>query len=126
MANKTPTEQYIKKVKALLPYYGKNEKKYLQHLRVTVEDYCSCENISTLKDLEEGFGNAEDIVHEYISSVEVDSLIRQLNIRKLAKRIGLIVLIILVLLSTFAAITLYKNHKLLEQTSIFFENITFD
>ena len=77
MDEKQICEQYIKRVKTLLPYVGKAEKKYLDNLRLNVEDYCVNESIHSLLELENGFGKPEDIVHEYISSVETDELIQE-------------------------------------------------
>ncbi|MBR2555883.1 MAG: hypothetical protein IKE94_13555 [Aeriscardovia sp.] len=123
MDEKQICEQYIKRVKTLLPYVGKAEKKYLDNLRLNVEDYCVNESIHSLLELENGFGKPEDIVHEYISSIEIDELIKRLNSRKLIKRIVFCVLILAVAVAVFFAIYTYKEYKIIEESSVFFEEI---
>ena len=126
MDEKQICEQYIKRVKALFPYVSKAEKKYLDNLRLNAEDYCVNENILSLAELENGFGKPENIVHEYISSVEIDELIKRLNSRKLIKRIVFCVLILAVAVSTFFAIYTYKEYKIVEESAIFFEDVTIE
>ena len=123
MKARTPSELYIKKVKSLFPYVGKNEKNYLNNLRLTLDEYCSSEDISSLSELEEGFGKAEDIVHEYYYSIDIDELIRRLNIRKVIKIAIMILIIIVAAAAIFFAIYIYKEYQLMEQTSIFLEEI---
>lgn len=126
MDEKQICEQYIKKVKTLFPYVGKAEKKYLDNLRLNAEDYCVNENVLSLSELEKGFGKPEDIVHEYISSIETDELIKRLNSRKLIKHIVFCVLILAVALSVFFAIYTYKEYKIIEESAIFFEDVTIE
>ena len=126
MAEKQICDQYIKNVKTLFPYVGKAEKKYLDNLRLTVDDYCDSENISSIKQLEEGFGKPEDIVHEYISSVETDELIKRLNSRKIIRNIVFIILLIAVAAATFFAIYTYKEYKIIRDSSVYFEDVTIE
>lgn len=126
MGVKTPSDIYISKVKALFPFVGTEEKKFLRTLRITLEDYCSTEKINTLEELENGFGKAEDAVHEYISSVETDNLVKRLNTRKLVKRVGLVILIIIAVAAIFFSVFTYKKYQLLKETTVFFENVTVD
>lgn len=79
-----------------------------------------------MAELENGFGKPENIVHEYISSVEIDELIKRLNSRKLIKRIVFCVLILAVAVSTFFAIYTYKEYKIVEESAIFFEDVTIE
>ncbi|MBR3262638.1 MAG: hypothetical protein IKF93_05930 [Lachnospiraceae bacterium] len=126
MDEKRICEQYIKRVKILFPYVGKTEKKYLDNLRLNAEDFCDNENIISLSELEKGFGKPEDIVHEYISSVETDELIKRLNTKKLIKCIIFCVLILVVAVATFFAIYTYKEYKIVEESAIFFEDVTIE
>ncbi len=126
MAVKSLSEQYTKKVKALFPYVGNAERKYLNNLRLTVDDFCVAENISDLKDLESGFGKPEDIVHEYVSSIETDELIRRLNSRKIIRRIIVIVLIIAIVAATFFTIHTYKEYLLIKNSTVYFEDVTIE
>lgn len=123
MKARTPSELYIKKVKSLFPYVGKNEKNYLNNLRLTLDEYCSSENISSLSDLEDGFGKAADVVHDYYYSIDTDVLIKQLNLRKIIRIAALIIIIIVAVVAIFFAIYIYKEYQLLKQTSIYLEEI---
>lgn len=126
MANNTLSDSYIKKVKALFPYIGKAEKSYLDNLKLTVDDYCSEETINTLKELEDGFGKAEDVVHEYVSSVETEELVRRLNTRKLIKRIGVVLLIVILAVSIGFSLYTYRKYQLIKETALFFEDVTIE
>ena len=123
MKARTPSELYIKKVKSLFPYVGKNEKNYLNNLRLTLDEYCSSEDISSLSELEEGFGKAADVVHDYYYSINTDELIKRLNSRKTIRIAVLIFLIIVAAAAIFFAVYIYKEYQLMEQTSIFLEEI---
>lgn len=126
MATKSLSEQYLKKVKSLFPYVSKAERKYLDNLRLTLDDFCVAENISDIKELADGFGKPEDIVHEYISSIETDELIRRLNSRKIIRCIIVIALIIAVVTATFFAIHTYREYLLIKNSAIYFEDVTIE
>ncbi|MBQ9814336.1 MAG: hypothetical protein IJM53_01450 [Lachnospiraceae bacterium] len=123
MEHKDLCEQYIKKVKRLFPYIGKSEKDYLNNLRLTLDEYCTSEDVSSLPALEEGFGKAEDLVHNYYYSIDTDELVKRLNTRRIIRIASFILIAIIAAAAIFYSVHIYKEYQLLKQNTIFMEEI---
>ena len=116
--------KYIRQVKAMFPILGKEERKYIKTLKITLEDYLENATDISLNDLYNEFGNPNDIVNEYYNTVDTEKIVKRIKISKYTKFfIGFIVLCLLVS-TIFYCCILYKEHKaFMEESFISTEEI---
>ena len=60
-------QQYIKQIKLLLPAKTQNEKNYLKHLYQNLKEYCEENEITSLEELYQSYGNPAELVQAYLS-----------------------------------------------------------
>ena len=89
--------KYYKDVKKLFPINGKQEKIYLTHLKQQIDEYGDV----SYNDLEEIFGNPNQIYASYIESLDEDEVISKMNYKKLLKRLFITCIICVLVLSLF-------------------------
>lgn len=58
----TICRQYIKNAQSFFPIIGKEERKYLKNLELTINEYCEEKSISSLNSIYEDFGMPFEIV----------------------------------------------------------------
>ena len=113
-------KQYISEVKTFFPIIGKDERDYISKLKTNVDDFCDEANISTKEELYKQYGMPIDVVHDYYSSADAESIIKRIRLTKYITR-AIIVLLFLALVSTsFYCVNLYSEHQ-----EAFNENIIF-
>lgn len=105
---KEQLKQYFKQIKLLFPIYGKDEKKFLSDFQVSVEDYIDHYSDCSLNDVVEHFGTAEDIVHDYITTLDQTQLCKRINLRNVIKKV-------LILIAIFAAVIFAYRFYLLNE-----------
>lgn len=104
-------KQYISEVKALFPIMGKNEKKYIEKLRNTVEDYCEEFNVETKDALYENYSTPTQVVQDYFASADTEYLVKKVKFSKFIK-ITLVVLLALALVGiSIYSIVLYHDYQ---------------
>ena len=113
---------YISEVKAFFPILGKDEKAYISKLKTNVDNFCDEANISTKEELYKQYGMPIDVVHEYYSSIDTESIIKRIRLTKYIKR----AIFLLLALSTLATITyctiFYHDHKIVSnEEAVFIE-----
>ena len=115
---------YIKSVKAFFPIMGKREKEYLKKLELNIKDFC-CENsITSVEMLYEDFGIPSEVASSYFASVQIDYLIRKINISKNIKcTLAILVMLIVIGMSVFCG-CLFKAYNQMQDQLIFFEETT--
>lgn len=94
-------KQYIKEVKALFPIRQKPEKAYLKKLTSDIEAYCEDANATTKQDLYDNYGKPAEVVGNYISALETDTLMKRLRVSK-AVRACAVTLIVAIIVATGA------------------------
>lgn len=108
-------------VKSFFPIIGKPEKKYLIKLSELVEDYCIEENVTTIKELYNGFGYPNEIINTYLTSIDTSCLIKRIRFTNWVKRSITALLLIALIGVSIYGITSYKAYKVFEEEQIFFE-----
>lgn len=104
-------KQYISEVKTLFPIMGKNEKKYIEKLKNTVEDYCEEFDIETKDALYENYSTPTQVVQDYFASADTEYLVKKVKFSKFIK-ITFVVLLALALIGISAyAIILYHDRQ---------------
>lgn len=105
-------QQYFKQIKLLLPIFGKEEKKFLRDFQIAVKEYAENQsNSCTLNDVKERFGAPDDIVHEYISSLDQFRLCNRIHLRTILKKIFVIIVILILIAFSFTMVTTYSAYK---------------
>jgi hypothetical protein len=114
-------ERYLSDVKALFPSNGKDEKKYLSKLSITIDEYNDEKEITHINDLYEVFGLPNDVVNAYLTTIDTSLLVKKIQYTKWVKR-GLVIFLFLVLIGvSIFALTTYREYEIFKQEQIFFE-----
>lgn len=90
-------KQYLKGIKLLLPIYGKEERKFLKDYQSAMESFLAEHPVCTPEEFTAHFESPEDACHNYISSLEQESLCKRISFRKLIIKVIICVLSIAVI-----------------------------
>lgn len=115
------SKEYISEVKMLFPMMGKNEKKYIGHLKTTVEEYCTEADITSKETLYKNFGLPNDVVSSYYSTIDINYIIKKMKIARYIKFLITIILILAITAGSTFCIISYSEHKTFEKEKIYFE-----
>lgn len=114
-------QQYLSDIKTLFPILGKPEKKYLTKLAESVEDYCAEENVTTIKEIYDGFGQPRDVMNTYLANIDPPELIKRIRLVRWIKR-GVFVLLLAALIGvSIYGIYRHKNWQTFQNETIFFD-----
>lgn len=105
-------KQYLKEIRLLLPIYGKEEQIFFKDLKKSITEYIELNPGYTWEDVICHFGEPEDVVYNYITSLDQSQLCKRISLRKtINKAIVMITVAILVVLSikTYFYYDLYKE-----------------
>lgn len=118
MKNHSMTErlikQYISEIKTLFPTIGKKEKTYLQKMEENINETLSDEEISVPDSIEQLytlFGVPCDIVHQYLSEMDIDTFQDILKLRKFRKHMIEVICSILAFLVILISALALIQHK---------------
>lgn len=106
--NKKEIELYFKQIKLLFPIYGKYEKRFLCDLKTTVSEYREEYPNDGIKEIQQRFGSPQDIVHNYLRSMDPSVLYRKLSLRRCLKRILVAAVILTIIAFCVYVGTIYK------------------
>lgn len=105
-------KEYMADVKALLPVRGKINRKFIKNISADVNAFCEETGALTKEELYAGYGKPNEIVSNYILTLDDKAVAKQMNITRFMK-IATAVLLILAVIATFATgLFMYGNHKL--------------
>jgi hypothetical protein len=110
--------EYISNIKILLPVYSKSERLFIKQLSDNIGDYVDNNADVSMKDIIVQFGNPNEVVQNYIETMDTDKLIKRISSSKLIQRIFIIILITavigLVIFGTFC----YKGYQYYKKTVV--------
>lgn len=92
LKNKGLKKEYLGKIKYLLPVLSKEEKEYLRKLEMNIDEILENKDVdamSSMDDFYQTFGDPSEIVRQYYSDLEKNSVQSIIRFRKLLN--GLIV-----------------------------------
>lgn len=116
--------EYIKKVKTLFPILGKDEKNYINKLKLNLED--NFNHVTSLNELYTSVGTPEDTVNLYFVYADTDYIITRIRKSKFIKCcisvISLALIITLLLFNVYA----YEAHKTFKEEQIIYEETTLE
>lgn len=105
-------KQYLKKVRLLLPIYGRDERKFIKDLKDSIIEFIEQNMGCTWEDIVDHFEEPQEVVYNYTSSLDQSQLCKRISLRKtINKAIVMITVAILVMLSikTYFYYGLYKE-----------------
>lgn len=105
-------KKYISEVKAFFPIMGKEERKYVNKLRLNIENYCEEADITSKQELYENYGTPNDVVNDYYSSVDTNIIIKKIRISKYIKVFIIAILALAVIVASTFCIILYNDYQI--------------
>lgn len=115
------SRQYISEIKALFPILRKSEKKYIANLKITIEDYCEDNNVTSIEQLYKDYGTPNDVVNSYYSTIDINYLINRIRIAKHIKRFVAAILVLAIIALSAYCINLYSSYQVFEDEQVFYE-----
>lgn len=109
---------YIRKIKTLFPIMGKSERKYIRPLKTNVYDFLTDNPNSNLDDLYKEFGNPEDVINSYYTTIDTDNVIKRIKISKYIKLLIIALIICLLSLTILRFYILYEGHQVFLEEQI--------
>lgn len=113
------SRKYIRKIKALFPLMGKNERKYIKALKVNVNDFLADMPDSTMEDLYKEFGSPKDIINSYYSTIDTDNIIKRIRISKYVKILIILLAMCLLILTALRFYIRYEAHQVFMKEQIY-------
>lgn len=77
----------------------KTERTYLSELRINIEDYCEEHNDITYEILCDEFGSPSDVLNSYLSNMDMNDIIRRINISRIIRVAALVIIIAMISVS---------------------------
>lgn len=103
-------KRYCKQVKALLPLYRKQEKRFMENFSASVKEFADAAPGCSFQDMAENFGAPGEIVSNYLSELDTEDLCGQISIRRRVKRIISVILVLCVIASGLNAWWAYETY----------------
>ena len=73
--NKKIVRRYISEIKAICPFRGRGERKYLSWFSNNVWVYCEENDIQDIDELYRQFGKPNDVVNHYLTGMDIDEMV---------------------------------------------------
>lgn len=120
------TKKYYKNIRLLLPAFGKNEKKLLNSITIRLKELDFIDSNVTYDEICKELGTPQEIVSEYIFSLETDKIIKNLSFIRYIRKFFIILVIILLLLSGIRIRYLNMAFEELKNDIVTYEHVTIE
>jgi hypothetical protein len=100
---------------------GKSERKFINTIKINVNDFLIDSPNSSFNDLYKEFGYPEDVISEYYSTINTDTIIKRIKISKYIKILIIILILCLLSLTILRLTILYERHQIFKEEQIQFE-----
>ena len=113
MSNKH-AKNYLNQIKYLFPMFSKHEKRFLNDLTASIENYLHDNPSASYDSICSEFGTPQDVIADYIEALDIEYIIKRLKTRRIVRKILftlLITLIIALVIYTFFAYQSYLDAK---------------
>ena len=108
------TRLYIHDVRTLFPSKGRKERDYLKKLGNSIDEFCEETHAICKQDIYEKYGNPIDIVYDYYSALDTDTIVKKIRFSNTVK-IGVVVIIFVAMaIGIIYAIAKYDKHIQME------------
>lgn len=116
MLGKKEKDNYIKRIRNLLPVCQKVEKQYLHDLSDSIDRYCEQHPDTSVSDIEEHFGDPNQVVHEYVDATDVALLTRRANWFQIGRWISVVAIVCAILSLSYSAIHSWHEYQLAKES----------
>lgn len=103
-------ESYLKEVKLLMPIHFRAERKYLRDFRTSVEKFIGEDSSITRLAVEQYFGRPQQVITEYLYTLDQYELCRRTSLRKSIKRFTALVIVLILLSVVFSYGTAFMSY----------------
>ncbi len=103
-------ESYLKEVKLLMPIHFRAERKYLRDFRTSVEKFIGDDSSITRPVVEQHFGRPQQVITEYLYTLNQYELCKRTSLRKSMKRFAALLIVLFLLSAVFRYGTFYMAH----------------
>lgn len=111
-------KEYISEVKALFPIIRKSERDYIKKIKVDIENFCEEAEVTTKQELYENYGRPNDVVNNYLSTVETEYIAKQISIKRLITTCVVALLVLATVATSALCITLYSEYQRVKNSEI--------
>lgn len=101
-------KQYFKQIKLLLPLRRKKEKQFLKELQENVAEFIALNPNCSFADIRSHFGRPQDVVKDYLSTMDSADLCKQVCVRKRIKHAAAVILSLCLIAFLLHAGVVYK------------------
>jgi hypothetical protein len=108
-------KHYLGQIKSLFPVYGKREKRFLADFEKNVRDYIQDDPEATAESAISHFGSPADIIQDYMEYIDIDDLIKRVNIAKKVRLGVFIIVLIFAIVAVTMSIMRYHQYKEAQQ-----------
>lgn len=111
-------KEYLHQTKMLLPLYKQPEKLLIRELSDSIDAYVDEHPNANIEDIKQHFGSPVEIAQGYINTLDIETLINRISVRKMLRWIIIISLITAVIgLSIFGGFY-YKGYQYYKNTVV--------
>ena len=93
MITEKERKHYVRQIRILLPIHTKKERAYFRDLGDSIELFIRSHPEASMSDLTKHFGEPQNIVYQYMESIDMDSIIRHTSMRRMLHRTLIIILL---------------------------------
>ncbi len=110
--------EYISEVKALFPIIRKSERDYIKKIKVDIENFCEEAEVTTKQELYENYGRPNDVVNNYLSTVETEYIAKQISIKRLITTCVVALLVLATVATSALCIALYTQYQIVKRSEM--------
>lgn len=118
-------KQYISQIKSFFPIVSKKERKYINNISNSVNEYCEDNPEATLNEIYDVFCSPQETINSYMlaNADDISSYFKKVNIAKWLKRISILLMAAIIVLTSALLLRMYKDYKVFEDETMFFNEI---
>ncbi|MBU5479386.1 hypothetical protein KQI69_09225 [Eubacterium sp. MSJ-13] len=112
-------KKYISQIRSFFPIITKKERKYLNNICDSVNEYCGDNPTATLNDLYDIFGSPQETINSYIiTHTNFASYMKKIRLAKWIKRIAIVLIIAIIFISAVLFKNIQEEHETFENEKI--------
>lgn len=91
---------------------GKEEKKYVNKLKLNIESFCEEADITSKQELYENYGKPHEVVSDYYSSVDTDYIIKRIRISKYIKALIIAIIALAIIAMSISCFIVFEAREI--------------
>lgn len=118
--------RYMRKVRHLLPTMHKAERKFITNLRQDIEEMAQTRSSISYEALVTEFGDPHELVNNYISEKDIDTIRKELHISHVIKVALSFIIVAIVIITTYHLYTTYLVYKDAVKQQIVYDTVVIE